>query len=78
MHFSLSSQVFTRLQKLLVCLSHKRTVAYMDRLGENHDRAVLEWRQSVLEQKSLPLQVVITLLTTNSYCLAMTCNLLNL
>ena len=45
--------MFSRLQKLLVCPSHKRTIAYLDKVGENHDGAVLEWRKSILKSKSL-------------------------
>ena len=44
-------QTFTRLQKLLVCLSHKRTVAHLVKLGEGYDSAVLEWKHSILNSK---------------------------
>ena len=44
-------QTFTRLQKLLVCLSHKRTVAHLVKLGEGYDSAALEWKHSILNSK---------------------------
>ena len=54
---TLTQQVFRRLQKLLVCLSHKRTVTYLDKLGEKHDASVHGWRQSILEAKTVGPQV---------------------
>jgi hypothetical protein len=35
--FLLCDRVYGRLQKLLMCLSHKRKTTYIDRLGEGHD-----------------------------------------
>ena len=43
MIFVLIIQVFKRLQKLLLCLSHKRSIAYVDKLGASHDAKVLQW-----------------------------------
>ena len=45
-------QVFTRLQKLLICMSHKRTIAYLEKVGETYDAPVCEWRASLL--KTIP------------------------
>ena len=44
MIFVLIIQVFKRLQKLLLCLSHKRSIAYVDKLGASHDAKVLQWK----------------------------------
>ncbi len=43
-------QVYTRLQKLLLCLSHSRSVAYVDVLGAEHDKPVLSWKESLERQ----------------------------
>ena len=44
MIFVLIIQVFKCLQKLLLCLSHKRSIAYVDKLGASHDAKVLQWK----------------------------------
>ena len=49
--------MFRRLQRLLICLSHKRTVAYLDKLGEKHDALVHGWKQSILEARVVEPQV---------------------
>ena len=36
-------QVYRRLNKLLLCLSHTRTLATLDKLGENFDEEVHQW-----------------------------------
>ena len=36
--------IIQRLQKLLLCLSHKRSIAYVDKLGASHDAKVLQWK----------------------------------
>ena len=36
-----NTQVYRRLQKVLLCLSHSGTLATLDQLGENHDEDVL-------------------------------------
>jgi len=50
-HFSdngcLSMQVFTRLQRLGICLSHKATLNIVDHMGEHHDEKVLQWVQDL-------------------------------
>ena len=40
-------QVFERLQKLHLCLSHKATIAYMTLLGIEHDAEVHEWKKNI-------------------------------
>ncbi len=37
-------QTFTRLQKLMVSLSHGGVIALMDNIAEGHDEEVLEWQ----------------------------------
>ena len=39
-------QTYTRLQKVLLCLSHKRTLMHLDGCGEDHDGAVRKWCES--------------------------------
>ena len=41
-HFTL--QTFTRLQKLMISLSHGGTISLMDNIAEGHDEEVLEWQ----------------------------------
>ena len=42
--------------RLLICLSHQRSIATVDRLGKGHDAEVHEWRQK-LEQFMIEPQV---------------------
>ena len=37
-------QTYNRLQKLLLCLSHRATISSVDRLGSNHDTTVQQWK----------------------------------
>ena len=37
-------QVYTRLQKLGVCLSHTTTILAVKKMGINHDKVVQDWR----------------------------------
>lgn len=46
-----SKQVYTRLQKLLLCLSHKSTLSFIDKLGEGYDTAVHRWREDIKSRK---------------------------
>ena len=39
---------FERLQKLNVCMSHQVTSEIIERLGLNHDREVVRWREEML------------------------------
>ena len=40
-------QVYSRLQKMLLCLSHRQTLVALDELGTNHDAAVKQWQASI-------------------------------
>lgn len=42
--YNLLLKVFRRLQKLMVCLSHKATIRTIDFIGKNHDVSVVSWR----------------------------------
>lgn len=42
-------QVYTRLNKLGVCLSHKAVTRIVKKMGENHDRPLRVWQASVNE-----------------------------
>ena len=39
-YFVLNMQTYTRLQKLMLCMSHKATISFVDKLGENFDSEV--------------------------------------
>ena len=41
-------QVYTRLHKLGICMSHKSTVRLLDKLGEGHDAEVHKWKEDLL------------------------------
>ena len=45
-----------RLQKLLLCVSHKTTLKYLDKLGSGHDAKVMRWAES-LRKEMLPSEV---------------------
>ena len=40
-------QVYDRLQKVGLCLSHGRTIKIVDRLGEGFNEKVLQWKSVV-------------------------------
>lgn len=40
-------QVFVRLQKLCLSMSHKRVTSMIDDLGKDHDQEVLKWRDGL-------------------------------
>lgn len=42
-------QVFTRLQKLLLCTSHKHTIVHIDDLGKDHDCDVRKWMDTITD-----------------------------
>lgn len=44
-------QVFTRLQKLLLCVSHKSTLSFIDKLGQNYDEPVKSWKEDIESRK---------------------------
>ena len=41
-------QVFNRLQKLALCMSHRSTVRLIEQLGRGHDSALIQWRDNVM------------------------------
>lgn len=43
------TQVFQRLQKVNVCLSHQATTTLVNTLGSNHDKSVLQWRDTLAD-----------------------------
>ena len=44
------TQVYSCLQKLMLCLSHKATLNMLDVVADGHDEAVLEWRDKLLNR----------------------------
>ena len=40
-------QVYGRLQKMLLCLSHSQTLVTLDELGAGHDEEVRQWQANV-------------------------------
>lgn len=44
------TQVYSRLQKLILCLSRKATLNMLDVVADGHDEAVLEWRDKLLNR----------------------------
>ena len=47
-------QVFNRLQKIQLCLSHKSTLRFLDIASEEYDEKVHRWRESLLERTTNP------------------------
>lgn len=45
-------QVYTRLNKLGICLSHKAVIRIVKRRGDNHDKPLRVWQASVSESGS--------------------------
>lgn len=43
-------QVYDRLQKLCLCLSHSKTIQLIDQLGEDYDEVVRQWKQTADEK----------------------------
>ena len=43
-------QVFDRLSKLNICVSHTATVLTLDKLGIDHDRKAKDWRDELSRQ----------------------------
>ena len=43
-------QVYGRLQKMMLCLSHQATLKMLDVVAEGHDELVWEWRESLLDR----------------------------
>ena len=57
-------QVFQRLQKLNICMSHQSTITLVKQLGSNHDAKVVEWRDDMLQDAEV-IHVVVA--TTKQY-----------
>ena len=49
-HHSFFFQLFRRFGKLLLCLSHTRTISFLDKLGKGHDAAVLGWKAAIQQE----------------------------
>ena len=47
-------QVFNRLQKIQLCLSHKSTLRFLDDAAEQYDEKVHSWRESLLRRTTDP------------------------
>lgn len=50
-------QIFKRLQKLGLCVSHWKTIQIIDFLGEGFDEEVLKWKANAEENMTLPVQM---------------------
>ena len=46
-------QTFTRLQKLMVSLSHCGMISLMDNVAEGHDEEILEWQDEFSQMLSV-------------------------
>ncbi len=49
-------QVYDRLQKLCLCLSHSKTIQLVDQLGTDHDEVARQWKQ-IADEKLKELKV---------------------
>ena len=43
-------QVYVRLQKLMLSMSHPAALATIDKLGANFDSPVLQWKENLVER----------------------------
>ena len=43
----LFSQVYSRLQKLLLCLSHEATLSFIEKLDKDYDKDVKSWAMDI-------------------------------
>lgn len=50
--FVLKLQVYTRLNKLGMCVSHKTVIRLVKKLGKDHDHPVVQWKEAVDGRKS--------------------------
>ena len=50
---SILFQVYQRLQKLQLCLSHKQTLKVIDKMGEGFDAKVWKWKKEVEETMNI-------------------------
>ena len=46
-------QIFRRLHKACLCLSHRTTVQLVDDFGKQHDKPVSTWRDEIFERQLL-------------------------
>lgn len=51
-------QVYDRLQKLYLCLSHSKTIQLVDQLGEDYDEVARQWKQ-IADEKLKEFKVAI-------------------
>ena len=51
-------KIFSRLQKLLLCVSHNYTLKYLDKIGEDHDAKEMTWKQNIEESMIAPKVIV--------------------
>ena len=51
-HLSFKIKVYTRLQRLNICMSHKTVIRDIEEMGENFDARVKRWQESL--QKEFP------------------------
>ncbi len=52
--------IFTRLQRLMVSLSHSGAIALMDNIAEGHDEEVLEWQEELSQMLRLQAKQITT------------------
>ena len=45
-------QVYTRLNKLGMCVSHKKVIRLVKKLGKDHDQPILRWKEAVEGRKN--------------------------
>ena len=51
--FTINHSIFFQLYRpfgRLLCLSHTRTISFLDKLGKGHDAAVLEWKAAIQQE----------------------------
>ena len=60
-------QLYRRLNRLLLCLSNKQTLSLVDKLGENHDHTVLQWRDDIITRKLEAMVIEFTHTFTDNY-----------
>ena len=54
MNYYAITQTFTRLQKLMVTLSHKQTIHVMSSVAEGYDEDVLDWKFELEQSLEAP------------------------
>lgn len=56
-------QVFTRLQKLALCMSHCSTVRLIEQLGKGHDSVLVQWRDHIMPLVQVSYVIIIMYIT---------------